>query len=337
MVDTTSGIITTDRRLCVFPGCGRGHEACGYCHSHYYQWRHLGVLSPIKKRKDYQGNVNCAFPGCTHLRSTKAGFGLCSVHYRQKKRGLDLAPIKYRSKNKERTCAFLSCDKKARVGGMCDGHYQQHKKGLELRELGVRSVRFIEKPCVVDGCNRFTSRHAGRGFCQLHYARWQKGKELSAKPLRIGKYNDEKCQFEGCDLRARALHFCNRHYNQNKRGQELTKEPLRGPRRTGCRIEGCMGEHNAYGLCIDHYTIRHIHKIEPELYEQILSDQHGVCAICGLRCTSRRRLAVDHDHKTGAIRGLLCHRCNRAIGFFRDDVQLLRRSVSYLQSHLEKK
>ena len=47
-------------------------------------------------------------------------------------------------------------------------------------------------------------------------------------------------------------------------------------------------------------------------YDSMLSKQNGVCAICG-RPPKTRRLDIDHDHKTGAIRGLLCVRCNRAL------------------------
>lgn len=47
-------------------------------------------------------------------------------------------------------------------------------------------------------------------------------------------------------------------------------------------------------------------------YDQRLAEQGGGCAICGTP-PKTRRLAVDHDHKTGAIRGLLCHRCNRTL------------------------
>ena len=44
-----------------------------------------------------------------------------------------------------------------------------------------------------------------------------------------------------------------------------------------------------------------------------------------------RRLAVDHDHKTGKIRGLLCISCNVGLGHFQDDVELLRSAILYLQ------
>jgi hypothetical protein len=47
-------------------------------------------------------------------------------------------------------------------------------------------------------------------------------------------------------------------------------------------------------------------------YDRLLAAQGGGCAICG-NPPKTRRLHVDHDHKTGRVRGLLCHRCNRAL------------------------
>ncbi len=58
-----------------------------------------------------------------------------------------------------------------------------------------------------------------------------------------------------------------------------------------------------------------------EDYDALLAAQHGGCAICG-DPPAKTALHVDHDHETGVVRGLLCFRCNAAIGNLRDD-QLL--------------
>jgi hypothetical protein len=70
-----------------------------------------------------------------------------------------------------------------------------------------------------------------------------------------------------------------------------------------------------------------------EEYEAILEKQKGGCAICG-SITSQGRwehLHVDHDHNTGKVRGLLCTKCNRGIGLFDDDPNLLEKTAKYLR------
>lgn len=71
--------------------------------------------------------------------------------------------------------------------------------------------------------------------------------------------------------------------------------------------------------------------LKPGEYDAMLAAQGGVCALCDQVCPTGRRLAVDHDHATGAVRGLLCQFCNQGLGFFRDDTSLLLRAIEYLE------
>lgn len=78
--------------------------------------------------------------------------------------------------------------------------------------------------------------------------------------------------------------------------------------------------------------------LTPETYDQMLMDQSDACAIClqpersiDARTGEPRRLAVDHCHTTGRVRGLLCGHCNRAIGQFADDHERLSRAAAYLR------
>lgn len=64
-------------------------------------------------------------------------------------------------------------------------------------------------------------------------------------------------------------------------------------------------------------------------YELMLSQQNGGCRVCG-QVDHDRRLAVDHDHRTGAVRGLLCKRCNLVLGKVDDDTTLLKALSDYL-------
>jgi hypothetical protein len=67
-----------------------------------------------------------------------------------------------------------------------------------------------------------------------------------------------------------------------------------------------------------------------EDYERMFEAQGGVCAICGEPRPEERTLHVDHDHETGVIRGLLCFRCNNALGDFREEYELFQRAADYL-------
>lgn len=72
--------------------------------------------------------------------------------------------------------------------------------------------------------------------------------------------------------------------------------------------------------------------ISPEDYDAMYDAQEGVCAICHREEASpNRRLAVDHCHTTGKIRGLLCWPCNAALGKFQDDPERLRSAAVYIE------
>lgn len=96
--------------------------------------------------------------------------------------------------------------------------------------------------------------------------------------------------------------------------------------------------------CLDfncHECVSHINRlarfgITPDQYQEMLDSQNGVCAICEgpERSTDKKgsikALAVDHDHATGAMRGLLCANCNKGIGNLGDNVDTLIAAAAYL-------
>lgn len=80
--------------------------------------------------------------------------------------------------------------------------------------------------------------------------------------------------------------------------------------------------------------------LPPGRYEQMLEAQKHCCAICQrhedilpINRYSSRKLAIDHSHTTGQVRGLLCTSCNWALGRFQDSIPTLRRAIQYLRSH----
>lgn len=77
--------------------------------------------------------------------------------------------------------------------------------------------------------------------------------------------------------------------------------------------------------------------IRPAEYNRRLELQLGGCAICKKVCDVRNRLSVDHNHKTGAVRDLLCHRCNVVLGMLNEDEDLIISMVEYIKRHNIKK
>ena len=70
--------------------------------------------------------------------------------------------------------------------------------------------------------------------------------------------------------------------------------------------------------------------LTPTEYDRLFSDQNGKCAICGETPMTKKGSVVDHCHETGRVRGILCQRCNTAIGMLYDDPLLLRKAATYL-------
>lgn len=74
--------------------------------------------------------------------------------------------------------------------------------------------------------------------------------------------------------------------------------------------------------------------ISLEEYNRMFQQQEGCCAICGTHQSNvHRSLAVDHDHRTGKVRALLCHKCNAALGNVNDSIDILKEMISYINRH----
>jgi Autographiviridae endonuclease VII len=71
--------------------------------------------------------------------------------------------------------------------------------------------------------------------------------------------------------------------------------------------------------------------LTPDEYQAMAERQGHECAICMTPCPSGRDLCIDHDHLTGAVRGLLCLKCNFALGQFHDNITILERAIDYLR------
>ena len=80
--------------------------------------------------------------------------------------------------------------------------------------------------------------------------------------------------------------------------------------------------------------LKRVYNISLEDYNKLLLEQNNKCAICGTeKCSSGKRMAVDHSHISDKVRGLLCKNCNIGIGMFFDNVAFLKNAIEYLENN----
>src|SRR5258708_7454026 len=202
-------------------------------------------------------------------------------------------------------CGIDNCERPSRGWGMCKSHYEQERRKLS----GPPPSSLAD--CSVPGCVRFA--HA-RTWCPAHYARWRKyGHPESGARYRPPGEPAPACLRCGDEVYARGL--CMTCYLKRWR----TLNPEDPTRRKVISRRSLLKQ---YGLM-------------PEDYEQMLAAQEGRCAICPATMPGRGNPSwnVDHDHETGAVRGLLCHNCNMALGMLGDSVDVAKALLSYLLAH----
>ncbi len=87
--------------------------------------------------------------------------------------------------------------------------------------------------------------------------------------------------------------------------------------------------HKKYPEKEKEYRLRKKYDLTFERVDEMLIAQNHRCEICSKSLIETRR-CIDHDHKTGKVRGILCHDCNIGLGEFKEDVKLLQNAIIYL-------
>lgn len=275
----------------------------------------------------------CKWEGCEATPGRRSGY--CDRHRRlARAQGITNTKV----------CQEDGCNLPAVARNRCRTHY---RKWLEAN---------VRPPCSVEDCDEPT---AGKGLCRKHYMRLQ----------RTGSTGDERknarrsCSVAGCSDRAVSNGLCDKHRLRLRRygSIDLPVRPVFVPpagyhcRWCGVELEPqssgkgayCSAEHRALQLAADRNTpeakarrrdlhLQRSYGITSEDYDRMFAAQGGRCGLCGNEGSNTERsaeLAVDHDHETGVVRGLLCHDCNTGLGKLGDDPALLRKAADYVERY----
>lgn len=236
------------------------------------------------------------------------------------------------------TCKYEHCENPPRYMKPSAAAYQDFcSKSCASKHMWQGRVKAIQKEskkretCLVGTCNKEPKRD---GFCKPHHTRWSR----SGDPL-VLKRMDKSCPL-GCTCgrhnakpgvrvpsapclacgTVKMVHLC---YGPD--GNEARKfcdqECWRKWQKDQASVRRAAGETKAWDM-------------SPSEFQERLTAQDNKCAIC-LKQITGRDIHRDHDHTTGEWRGLLCNNCNRGLGHFQDDSELLIAAAFYLAKEVD--
>jgi Recombination endonuclease VII len=199
-------------------------------------------------------------------------------------------------------CSIEGCKRPVRSLGMCKSHYEM-----------ARRRRSTQPHCTVDGCEK--PQFAAK-WCSAHYSRVRRYGDLDANH---DPRQEPVCTVDECDASTyrSGRGLCKKHYLAWYREAHPNQTPP-----DARRIISRRHILKQYGLTLDDYDL-------------MVIEQGGRCAVCraGTPGRGKPNWNVDHDHETGAVRGLLCHNCNMALGMLGDNVDVAKALVGYLLAH----
>lgn len=316
--------------VCLIDGCNQPRKAKGLCSTHYMQY----------------------------LRYCKTQNSIGIQEWIE----IDKTP-------EVKLCLFEGCGKPAKAKGLCANHYYQHQKADRKQPISIEDwVKVKQAPiekgvCLVEGCTEFI---VAKGLCAKHYKRFQRHKDTKeTRAIDWGARERHPLYKQWCGLnRNHNLNMCAEWSDFWVFAKDVGTKPE--GECWFCAIDNKKpyGPDNFYWKLIDRsertenkrqklneyqkaYRVVNIEKIrDKELlkkygitlddWNRMYKEQNGVCKICGKpetkidrRLGIVRRLAVDHCHDTGKVRGLLCTECNQAIGLLHHDPKIIKSALEY--------
>jgi len=240
------------------------------------------------------------------------------------------------------TCSVESCTSGGKLRhGMCNRHYIRWRKygdPLGVAPPRVREVK-AKAACSIEGC----TRPAGtRGWCKAHYHRWYKYGDPLGTPKTPPTHGTRAmyargCRCDGCKAAEAAYKKAWKAKNPEKVAKYFKDWHLKNKGQRNARRLELYRTNKAQELA---KARLYLYGLTQEAFAALVALQGGACAICGEIPAPGVQLHVDHDHaccpsgKKGCgkcVRGLICQRCNHALGLMRDNPALLRTAADYLE------
>lgn len=187
--------------------------------------------------------------------------------------------------------------------------------------------------CIVQDCKN--TNIVAKSLCSKHYHRQNRyGNVFFTKQ---NKNQKEICEINECNNKTIARNLCQGHYARWKKNKnDFDKSPLRKifyySDKDICIISNCFNKPHAKKMCKKHYSHQKKHDID---FLEILDLFEKGCSTCG----SKSGLSLDHDHKVcngkrvceKCFRGILCMPCNTALGSIKDNKEVLKNMIKYLE------
>ena len=284
------------RGACTKDGCGKPHQARGLCATHYKAWHDGRLREAVRAAREAEPRL-CEQCGTEISPNRRAGTRFCDALCKSKSQ---------RKREKARPardpappCSVENCNTPKFSLGLCSRHYSRlrSKGSLDDARKNAKGV------CSRGDCSQ---EHVARGLCDQHYRHQLRAERRQRLASELA---DRRCLH--CDepipaKRNAAALFCTRACKQ--------KERVASGKAAEVARRHYFGK--LYGLSVD----------------QVNEMAERGCGICGTTDWPGRhqRPHVDHDHKTGKVRGILCSECNTGLGKFRDDPAVLERAIAYL-------
>jgi len=338
----------------------KGDKLCSYCHkklvhaktlcsSCYARYLKNGKPDRVKVKVKKE----CTF--CGYFGFVRAK-GLCNTCYTRLYR---TGSVEYTKMKKVATCGFCKEEKEIKAKGLCGACYSR------ARRNGTPEYTKIKKVCSVEGCECYVK---SQDLCEKHYKRWKRhGHTNQTRPKGWGSKKKHPLYNIWCEKKRKSpkVEFCEEWKDFWVFAADVGEKPSSKHKFLVIDSNKVIDKDNyewATGIVqqrddeadeefrkrynrhwrkknqakSQNCDFKKKYNITVNDYGKMYKKQNGVCAICGKPETMQTktgkimRLAVDHCHSTGNVRGLLCKACNTSLGGFKDSTKILSNAINYL-------